>query len=609
MHIIGLLDSPDTGSYRFQGREVSALADDELAEFRSSRIGFVFQQFNLLARASAEENVALPHVYCCDAGPHKKPAALLSAVGLEARTGHTPNELSGGEQQRVAIARALANSPSIVVADEPTGNLDTKTSGEIMNLLEDLHRRGMTIVLVTHDPEVAARANRVIRMRDGTVESDSLNKVVEAASEPTERQVESEGHTGLGKGWLSAARRSAVLGKEAVRALLAHKARAGLSMLGVLIGVAAVIAMMALADGASMAIEKTVSDLGSNLLVVRPGASQARGVSLEAGSVTRLTEEDADALAGEVRCITRASAIVFGKGQTVHGSRNWRTQVFGVTPDYFDARAYEATSGRLFSHIEDRKSERVVVLGQTVKEALFGSANPVGSYIKINRSRFLVIGVLSEKGASLRGDQDDAVVVPLNTAMRRLFGKRYVDVIEAEVDAAENIAIAKDRISTILRRRHRIAADEDSAFQIMDLSEIQDTLNSTMKTMSWLLGAIAAISLLVGGIGIMNIMLVSVVERTREIGLRKAVGARRKEILSQFLTESLAIGLVGGAEGIVVGWLIALGMARLAGWTATVTLETVLLAFLFSACVGVVFGLWPAHKAAQLNPIEALRFE
>ena len=396
--------------------------------------------------------------------------------------------------------------------------------------------------------------------------------------------------------------------QQAIRAILSHKVRAFLSILGILIGVAAVIAMLALGEGAKASLEQRLASLGSNLLSVRPGSPRLRGVALETGSVTRFTVRDAEAIA-KLSPVKMVSPTVSGRGQVVYGNNNWSTRLEGVGINYAEMRASVPILGRFFTEEELRSRGKVAVLGLTVARELFGDNNPVGAEIKINRINFQVIGVLPEKGATGWRDQDDVIVIPVSTAMYRVLGKDYVDGIDVEVRGPELIEQAQEEIEGLIVRRHRLTGDIKESVDIRNLTEIQEALSSTTETMSWLLGSIAVISLLVGGIGIMNIMLVSVTERTREIGLRKAIGARAKDIMTQFIIEAVVMSVSGGLIGIAIGIGIAAALSFAAGWTTKVSLSAVALATLFSIGVGMVFGIWPARKASQLNPIEALRYE
>ena len=604
MHLLGLLDVPDAGSYRLAGREIRGLSEDQLAVLRARTIGFVFQQFNLLPRMSALENALLPLLYASGSsngsGP-SRPRHLLEQVGLGQRLHHTPAQLSGGQQQRVAIARALVNRPQVIFADEPTGNLDSASSDEILEILSELNRQGITVILVTHEPEVAARAQRVIRMKDGRVQSDERTRPA-APSAPAPSAPDPKAPT-------LALREISDHFRQALRSLMANKVRSGLSTLGILIGVAAVIAMLALGSGASASIEARLASMGSDLLMLRSGSRQLRGVALESGAVARLTLEDAAAIAAEVPGVLHTAPSVNGRGQVVYANRNWNTQIQGTVPEYASMRASVPVLGRFFDTEEVRRRARVAVIGMTAARELFGGSNPVGETVKINRVSFQVIGLLPEKGSTGWRDQDDVVVIPISTAMRRLLGKDYVDSIDIEGADASVLPAVETAVNDLLYRRQRIPASRRDAFEIRNMAEMQEALSETNRTMTMLLASIAVISLLVGGIGIMNIMLVSVTERTREIGLRKAVGARRRDILGQFLVEAVVVSVTGGVIGILLGWLITLGMSQLAGWAAQVSAGAVALSFLFSAAVGVVFGLWPARKAAGLNPIEALRYE
>ncbi|MFC1632234.1 ABC transporter permease [Candidatus Omnitrophota bacterium] len=607
LHVLGLLDRPDSGSYLLGGKEVSKISDDQLAILRNRLVGFVFQQFHLLSRASALENTELPLIYAGKRHLKQRAGEVIKEVGLAQRATHRPNELSGGEQQRIAIARSLVNEPLIILADEPTGNLDTKTEQEIISVLEQLNQKGITVIMVTHEREIAEHAKRVIQMRDGKIVSDeridaTLQKPAPQGQPISVTDVLSQTHSSSGRiEFIDHFR-------QAINSIVSHKMRSFLSMLGILIGVAAVIAMLALGQGARESIAQRLASLGSNLLTVRPGSHRFHGVALESGTVTRFTVQDADAIA-KLPEVKNVSAAVRGRAQLVYGNKNWNTQVQGTGVDYATMRASMPTFGRFFTEEELRIRQKVVLLGTTVTRELFAETNPVGATVKINRINFQVIGVLPEKGTSHWHDRDDVVVIPVTTAMYRLLGKEYVDSIDVEVRNSALMEEAQELISALVIKRHRLNKASEESFEIRNMAEIQETLESTTKTMTWLLGSIAAISLLVGGIGIMNIMLVSVTERTREIGLRKAVGARRTDIMTQFLIESVVLTFLGGITGVAFGWSIAGIMSVFAGWTTKVSAFSVILATTFSIGVGIGFGLWPARKAARLNPIEALRYE
>ena len=611
LHILGLLDVPDGGDYKFLDKQVRELKEKDLTILRNHFVGFVFQQFYLLSRMSAQENVKLPLIYA--GKKHLKEVVLskLAEVGLSHKLANAPNELSGGEQQRVAIARALVNEPLILLADEPTGNLDTKSETEIMTILSKLNQNGMTIVMVTHEEEIAKYAKRIVRMRDGKIVEDKRIDKKDRALKAGESE-------SVAKKNMEAALKEKTLKvsraefwdhlKQAVQAIFLHKMRSFLSILGILIGVAAVIAMLALGQGARDSISKSLTSLGSSLLTIRPAPRRVSGVARSSSLVSRFTLQDAQAIA-KLSSIKRVSPTVYGRAQIVYGNKNWNTSVLGTGVEYEDMRASVPLVGRFFNKMEMQRREKVVLLGATIALELFGESNPVGSIVKVNRINFLVIGVLPQKGSSMWRDQDDLVIVPISTAMYRLLGKDYVDTIDAEVKSPELIEQAKEGIKRVIYKRHNLDEEDKDAFRIMDMSEIQETLQTTIRTLTWLLGSIAAIALLVGGIGIMNIMLVSVTERTSEIGLRKAIGARKKDILMQFLIEAILMTVCGGFFGVLLGGGIAILLSVLAGWATTISFFSIILATSFSIVIGLVFGLWPARQAARLNTIEALRYE
>ena len=606
LHILGFLDRPDSGTYTLLGEDVSKLKDDSLAVLRNNVAGFVFQQFYLLPRMSAKDNVSLPLIYAGKKDLKERSEEKLESVGLKDRVTHKPSELSGGQQQRVAIARALVNEPLIIFADEPTGNLDLKSKDEIMDILKKLNSEGKTVIMVTHEPEIAAQTKRIISVSDGNIIKDEM---VGNNTAQTGKIIEKDPKTLLYKGKTSFI--SELLNDhipQAFQSMITHKMRSALSMLGILIGVGAVIAMLAIGSGAQKSISDRLASMGSNLLMVMPGSQNNRGVSMAAGSVTRFTMEDVSELA-VLPDVKHVSGNVSGRAQVVYGGKNWNTSVQGTGISYPDIHAAKPAYGRYFTEDEIRRREKVAVIGATVIKNIYGGANPIGTVLKVNRVNFLVIGVLPVKGATGFRDEDDAVIVPVTTAMFRLLGKQFVDSIDVEVTDMDKMDTVTDAVSSVIIKRHELKGSKVDSFNIRNMADMQAAVKSTTTTMSMLLGFIAAISLVVGGIGIMNIMLVSVTERTKEIGLRKAIGAQRMDILFQFLIESIVMTVSGGLIGVVFGAGAAYAVSFATGWTVIISPVSVILATGFSILIGVSFGFFPAVKASKLNPIEALRFE
>jgi macrolide transport system ATP-binding/permease protein len=665
MNLLGCLDRPTSGRYLLEGIDVASLSEPELATVRSRRIGFVFQSFNLLSRTSALENVELPLFYSgWNREGAQRAAELIAMVGLKGRERNHPNQLSGGQQQRVAIARALINQPAILLADEPTGNLDSKNSAELMEILRRLNReQGITVVLVTHDADVAAYADREISFRDGQIVSDrrtanqerttaasvlSTVAVPANAGMPAVTPQRESGLTFIGMALAAAS-----------RALQRNKMRAALTMLGIFIGVAAVIAMVAVGDGARYAVQQKIASLGTNLLVVLPGATTSNGVRAGYGSTSTLTAADAEAVMKRAPAVGRVSYMDRQIAQVVYGNRNWSTSIQGITPAYLRIRDWPAIEGRIFTDQETRSAAPVCVLGQTVVNNLFGPGeNPIGATIRVKNFPLRVIGVLAVKGQSNWGqDQDDVVMMPFETAERKVLGvsqvtetvpttsaavnpvldpyanvpttnavyatgisllspfgsapkiSGVVNMIYVQAKTAGLVDAAQRQITEVLHRRHHIQPGENDDFTVRSLNEIAQASESASRVMTLLLAAVASISLLVGGIGIMNIMLVSVTERTREIGIRMAIGARRVHILLQFLIESALLSVLGGLAGALLGIIASKVLSALAQWPTLISPAAVIGGFVFAAAVGVFFGYYPARKASMLDPIEALRYE
>jgi macrolide transport system ATP-binding/permease protein len=606
LHMIGLLDRPDTGTLAINGHDTSTLSDDAISELRSETIGFVFQQFHLLKRITALANVTLPLIYAKGSRPSASPEGLLDRVGLAERSHHKPNELSGGQQQRVAIARALVRQPTVVLADEPTGNLDSKSGAEIMALLRELHAAGLTIVLVTHEPSIAAAADRTIRVHDGQIVEDiskpTTSTPTSAPPLATGPKVISE--VGMGKMLL-------INFEQAARGLWSNKLRTGLSALGIIIGVAAVIVMLALGDAAKGSVNRQIAALGSNRIVITPGFQNTGGVRQKAGAISRLTIAEAMSINdGHIPTVAAVSGGVGGNVQAVFGDKNVNTSMEGRTPGYQDIFNSHPTFGRFFTMDECTQRARVAVLGTTVVSNLFGSSNPLGQTIQINHIPFAVIGVMPPKGSNTTGgDEDDKIIIPLQTAMYRVYGKKYVDWIDTAATNAGVIESTQDALQNLTREWPQIPGVQGDCYRVFNLVQVAQALQAVTQTLSVMLASVAGISLVVGGIGIMNIMLVSVTERTREIGLRKALGARTHDIRTQFLIESVTLCLMGGFLGIVFGWTVSLIIGYFQGVWLNPSLISIVLSCGFSVGVGVVFGYWPAVLASRLDPIEALRYE
>ncbi len=597
MHLLGCLDRPTQGEYLFRGRNIAHLSNDERASLRRETFGFIFQSYHLISSASATENVEVPAIYAGlpRAERHQRAEELLTGLGLGERLGNKPNQLSGGQQQRVSIARALMNDAQVILADEPTGALDSQSGKDVLALLKQLHQRGKTVIIITHDAEVASHAERLIEMRDGRIVSDSGE-----STSSSNQQAHSSSPPPAPRQTSILLADSAEAVRMALRALRANLFRTVLTLLGIVIGVASVVVMLAVGNGARQEVIDRISSLGTNLLLVRPGAPNTRR-SVD-GSTNTLMPLDAE-LVGELDNVIAALPEMSGRVTLRSGNTDYQTEVTATSKDLPMARDWDVAQGVFINDADNQRYAAVAVLGVTVANNLYGpDANPLGEYVLINNVPFQVIGVMEAKGATPWGsDQDDVVFVPLNTGSLRLIGQRNLNSITIMIEDLDLSELTQEAVRQTIVQAHGGVED----FQIRNMASLLEDVAETQNTFTVLLGSIAAISLLVGGIGVMNIMLVNVTERTREIGIRVATGARTQHILQQFIVEAMVVSAIGGAIGVVGGLGFAAGLQAL-GTPIQFTPGPVMLAFGCAFATGLIFGYMPAHKAAHLDPVVAL---
>lgn len=598
MNILGCLDRASEGSYRFAGEDVSKLDADALAALRREHFGFIFQRYQLLPDLDAVENVEVPAVYAgIDAAARRERAiALLTRLGLGDRLDHRPNALSGGQQQRVSVARALMNGGEVILADEPTGALDSRSGKELMALLKELHADGHTIILVTHDPQIAAQAERVIEIADGEIIADRHNV------EP--RRVEkAETAMKAAASWRRGMDRMGEALRMALRAMGAHKLRTFLTMLGIIIGIASVVAVVALGQGSQQTVLENISSIGTNTINVYPGTGFG---DMRSGRVRTLRPTDAEALA-EQDYADSVTPQVSANATALYRNTATNASVTGVGADYFQVNGRSFTAGSGFGEDSVAAMAQEAVIDQNAVDAIFTNGeDPVGEVIMLGKVPVRVIGVVEASSGFGRGGDSANVYVPYTSAMSRILGQSYLNSIAVRIADDYDTAQAEVEITELLTRLHGGTQD----FFLQNTDTIRETIQSTSATLSILISTIAVISLVVGGIGVMNIMLVSVSERTKEIGIRMAVGARRSDIMRQFLIEAILVCFAGGAAGVALSFALGQGLtAIVSGARLAYSTESIILAIISASVIGVVFGFMPARSAARLDPVEALARE
>ncbi|WP_293706044.1 MacB family efflux pump subunit [Stenotrophomonas sp. UBA7606] len=599
MNILGCLDRPTVGSYKVAGRETGRMQPDELAELRREHFGFIFQRYHLLGDLDARGNVEVPAIYAgtpADAR-RSRAEALLARLGLSDRMGHKPGQLSGGQQQRVSIARALMNGGEVILADEPTGALDSASGEEVMAILGELHAEGQTIIIVTHDMHVAEHAQRIIEIRDGEIIADRRNDKVPAL----QKQQCPAPQPSTGNAFQAARDRFVEAFRMALLAMNAHRLRTFLTMLGIIIGIASVVSVVAMGNGSQQQILQNISSLGTNTIDVYPGKGFG---DMRSGRVQTLKSSDAEALATQ-SYIDSVTPSVSSSVTARVGNKAASAQVSGIGDQYFRVKGMSLVSGRYFDESEVKSLAQVVVIDENTRTQLFGSDDPLGQVVLLGNVPARVIGVAKRQSMGFGGSTNLSVWVPYTTVMARMLGQTYLSSITLRVKDDTPMDAAQSAITKLLTLRH---GTED--FFLSNTAEIRETIESTTKTMTLLIGAIAAIALVVGGIGVMNIMLVSVTERTREIGVRMAVGARQSDIRQQFLIEAVLVCLLGGVLGIALALSIGWAFQTFgASFTLMFSTGSIIAAFACSTLIGVAFGFLPARNAAQLDPVEALARE
>ncbi|MDI4655458.1 MacB family efflux pump subunit [Xanthobacter autotrophicus] len=600
MNILGCLDRPTSGSYRVGGKETSALEPDELAALRREHFGFIFQRYHLLGELTALGNVEIPAVYAGASAQARRTRAeaILARLGMADRAEHRPGQLSGGQQQRVSIARALMNGADVILADEPTGALDSKSGAEVLRILDELNAEGRTIIIVTHDMKVAERARRIIEIRDGEIVADRPGGAAPAplsGAAPGPRTA-----TGRLAGWRAYIDR---LGEAFVMALLAmnaHRLRTFLTMLGIIIGIASVVCVVALGEGSRQKVLANISNLGTNTLEIFAGRSFG---DTRSGRITTLVVADADALARQH--YVAAVTPTVSKSSTVRfGAIEASALVNGVGEGYFEAKGARLAQGRFFDAEGVRERALDAVIDENTRRTLFKDfpESPLGQVVLVGDVFVRVVGVVAPQQGGFGSSQNLSIYLPFTTVQTRFVGSSSLRSITVKVADDAPMDVAEQQVTRFLTQRHGM-----KDFFIINTDDIRNTITATTETMTVLIASIAIISLIVGGIGVMNIMLVSVSERVGEIGVRMAVGARRSDILNQFLIEAVLVCLVGGVAGIGLALGFGVVFAHMgSNFTLIYSATSIVAAVLCSSLIGVGFGYLPARNASRLDPVMAL---